>query len=218
MSARNDNIAAPPIYPTPRRMTVPSLPTYTPTPTLASPFNTPTKSELTINSSTNGRISNAADLVLAITSDPNRAFTCIHDLGAEDIRLKAEVKQLKEELERTKEENLAHHQSMMATFEQIMAVQASKMSLLHECIARLQEEICRLNGGGGAVVQGVWITDGVALGQDYGESPWDALIAETFAGKADEGSNGTGSEESEIGNKPRLDPNAVCVRWYLRWG
>ena len=114
---------------------------------------------------------------------------------------------------------MKYNLNMMATVDKLLEIGRHKQNLLHICIARHEEEICRLRDGG-KMVQGRWVSDNAfsemvneGSGGLTGEYDWDAFIAAGLVGGTRSDSTSEVSEEEKGKSKgegrPRFNPNAV---------
>jgi hypothetical protein len=227
-----------PTFAKPQRIALPKLPT------LQSQFSSPPKytgatmenGSIVINNGPGYHLRNPTDLLEAMQAHPNETYSNIQALGRDNINLKQELVNLRVEMDNRMEENrianMKHGQEMAVNLDQFFEASSSKVVPLLACVDRLQNEICRLKGGG-KMMHGAWFSDeefsAAVQAISAGETNWDILSANKLAaqqisgdytygnqeghdikgkGKANEGTG-----EAKGKKKPLWNPNAVGVCW-----
>ena len=214
-----------------RRMSVPALST------LQSPFTYPSPS-INVTFDNGATLSNGIfgfqarspiDLLEAIQAHPDETFVNIRVIGNENIRLKQNILNLKQEMNQNRERHRKDAEAMNGKIQQLFSIETTMQTVLRATVERLENEVCRLRGGG-RVVQGVWLDDDefAASAQAVlaGETNWDDCIrgrVATFRQACIDASNGSSEEEDVQGKgkgtdgtandekKPSWNPNAVSL-------
>ena len=115
---------------------------------------------------------------------PNKTFTAIRALGNDNIRLNTLTQELENQLEEMSEENKNFGDQMIKKLHEMFESQNRKEMALHACIDRLENEICRLRGGG-KMMHGIWFSDEefVVATQliEAGQTEWDKIVENKLA-------------------------------------